>query len=134
MLQTSATHTAVYATQPPEVATMTQPQAGRPQMTPNERLAYLQEKLPGWHVWHVSTPCDPGSRYTWSAMPHGAVAAVCTVRDDESLLEQAREYQAHLPEHIADTRTELDNPETDAGRKRVLQAQLSALLALAMTP
>ena len=115
-------------TEAPDRPTRCQP------MVPDEQLAAVRERLPGWDVWYVSN-YQFASR-AWCGRPDGALVSIKKVESDSDteFLKRVVEFEAELPKHIANARTELaslppNRPES-ADRRKVLDAQLQALLAL----
>jgi hypothetical protein len=95
-------------------------------------LGQARALLPGWDIWYVSGVTSTSC--TWSAKPSGAIAAVqgCSgLLELRALVKAVRKYESGLDAHIAGTRKELEEtPEDMFPRRNMLEARISALLAL----
>jgi hypothetical protein len=106
--------------------------AERPKGWAENQRDSLRDRLPeGWQVWCVETPFEPGSGYMWCAKPEGAELATCRGGVLIELLAAVDEFEAELSAHVEATRAGLERtPNTETGRRRVLQSQLSGIMRL----
>jgi len=97
---------------------------------PERTRARLQQELPGWRVWY--TLGFNGQEHSWSAMPVGAQAAVVIVYGHATLVEECREYEQTVEEHILDApeKPERGKDTAPPPRLNVLSAHLDALMSL----
>jgi hypothetical protein len=96
---------------------------------PDISLAEARAQLPGWVIWLIGgLGLGPDS---YSALPAGATKAVDECKDFarlDELVKAVREYESHLPEHIAETRQLLaDTPDDMFPRQDMLTSRLKAL-------
>ena len=97
---------------------------------PDITQARLARQLPGWRVWYTLSFAQ--QEHSWSAMPIGAQIAVIIVSGADTLVEQCRDYEKNIEEHILDAQEVLERERdtAPAPRLNVLTAHLDSLMSL----